>query len=91
MKKDKYKFPDSPQPVNAIYVGVAMSNLNEYMGKYQISFQFWGEGNNNVFIEKDGVPLHETGGYDTPYSAITDAVRYLDKINRKQREVNPNF
>lgn len=44
------------------------SELNKYAGKYQFSFQFWGEGNNNVYIMKDDVDLFDTGGLETPRS-----------------------
>lgn len=58
------------------------SELNKYAGKYQFSFQFWGEGNNNVYIMKDDVDLYSTGGLETPQDALCDALDYIYKINR---------
>lgn len=52
-----------------------------YAGKYEISIQFWGKGNTNVFIAKDGVELHDFGNLE-PEEAIEETVKYLDKINR---------
>ena len=54
----------------------------KYAGKYEISIQFWGDGNTNVFIAKDGVELTDFGGL-TPFEAIGKTVGYLDKINKK--------
>ena len=58
------------------------SELNKYAGKYQFSFQFLGEGNNNVYIMKDDVDLFDTGGLDTPREALKVALEYIYKINR---------
>jgi len=58
----------------------AMKRMLAYAGKYQISIQFWGEGNTNVFIEKDDVELTDFGGLE-PEEAIKQAVEYLDRIN----------
>lgn len=52
-----------------------------YAGKYQISIQFWGNGDTNVFIAKDGIDLYDFGGLD-PAEAIAKTVEYLDRINR---------
>jgi hypothetical protein len=52
-----------------------------YAGKYEISIQFWGEGNTNVFIAKDGIDLTDFGGLD-PSTAIANCVEYLDRINK---------
>jgi hypothetical protein len=53
-----------------------------YAGKYQISIQFWGNGNTNVFIEKDGVELTDFGGL-MPQDAIKKTVEYLNRINKQ--------
>lgn len=52
----------------------------KYAGKYEISIQFWGSGNTNVFIAKGGVDLTDFGGLE-PAEAIERAVKYLDRIN----------
>ena len=49
---------------------------------YQISFQFWGDGNNNVFIMKDHVDLYSSGGFSCVDDVIIDALHYLYRINR---------
>jgi len=56
--------------------------LEKYYGKYQVSFQFWGKGNNNCYIMKDDVDLHDFGGCATPEDAMKQALEYLDRINK---------
>ncbi len=71
------------------YMGVVDNLLEErenyfkmlnYAGIYEISIQFWGESNTNVFIAKDGIELTDFGGLD-PAEAIAKTVEYLDRIN----------
>jgi len=57
-----------------------LDKLLQYANKYQISIQFWGDENTNVYIEKDDVDLIDFGGL-TPFEAIDKTVEYLDKIN----------
>jgi hypothetical protein len=58
-------------------------DLAPYFGKYQISFQFWGRNNNNVYIMKDGVDLYDSGGHESVMHVLIDALNYLNRINRK--------
>lgn len=55
--------------------------LLKYAGKYQISFQMWGTGNFNIYIDKDDVDLWSTGGHETANEAIKEALKYLNRIN----------
>lgn len=57
------------------------NKMIDYAGKYEISIQFWGDSNTNVFIAKDGVELTDFGGLD-PAEAIEKTVEYLDRINK---------
>lgn len=38
-----------------------IKRIEEYAGKYEFSFQFWGKGNNNIYIVKDNVDLYDSG------------------------------
>lgn len=58
------------------------NKMLSYAGKYQISIQFWGDGDTNVFIAKDGVGLTDFGGL-SPNEAIKRTIEYLNRINRK--------
>lgn len=57
-----------------------LEKMLAYCGKYQVSIQFWGDGNTNVYIEKDDVDLTDFGGYN-PLEAIEKTLEYLNKIN----------
>jgi len=63
-----------------------MSEIEKYSETYQFSFQFWGHGNNNVFIMKGDVDLFDTGGLDAPIDALQAALTYIYKINRVPKQ-----
>lgn len=54
----------------------------KYAGKYEITIQFWGEGDTNVFISKGGVELTDFGGLDVDV-ALEKTVEYLQRINKE--------
>jgi len=60
-----------------------IKRIEKYAGKYEFSFQFWGEGNNNIYIMKDDVDLYSSGQHETIKDCLEDALKYLDRINRK--------
>ena len=53
---------------------------------YEFIFQFWGVGNNNVYIMKNDVPMIETGGFTTPEEAIQVAFDNIYKWNRTPKK-----
>jgi len=59
-----------------------IQEIEYYSDKYQFSFQFWGDGNNNVFIMKDDIDLYSSGGFSSIQEALIDALHYIYKINR---------
>lgn len=61
--------------------GKAVTKIMFWSQKYDISFQFWGYGNNNVFIEKDGVELASFGGEGTPYEIMVRVIEWCEKSN----------
>ncbi|AZA73549.1 hypothetical protein [Chryseobacterium indoltheticum] len=58
------------------------SDLDYWSVKYEFTFQFWGDYNNNIFITKGGVNIYDTGGLESPRKAIVNALEYINKINR---------
>ena len=63
----------------------ALKTLEEkYFDKYDITFQFWGKGDNNVFIERDGIELVSFGGRETVEDALNDTLEYLERINKRK-------
>ena len=63
-------------------LGELISEIEKYSEKYEFSFQFWGPGNNNVFIAKDYVNMYDIGGLPTIEEALTAALRWVYKVNR---------
>lgn len=58
--------------------------LNKYAGKYEISFQMWGQSRYTIYIAKDGVDLTSMGGYETAGECMQAALEYLDRITTKR-------
>lgn len=62
-------------------IGRGMAKIQFWSGRYDLSFQFWGEDNNNVFIERDGVELASFGGEETPLLIIERTIEWCEKSN----------
>lgn len=60
-----------------------LTKLSQYTMTYEITIQFWGHSNTNVFITKGGVDLTDFGGLG-PIQAIEKTIEYLDRINGKK-------
>ena len=75
----------------AILTAIVIEELSEYFDKYDVTFTFGPMIGWRVIISKDGIDLHESDGYDEPIQVFVAARNYLDRINNKQREYNPNF
>lgn len=58
-----------------------MGKIEYWQLKYQISFQFWPDGDNNVYINKDGVELWSTGGRACIEDILKDAIEWCEKAN----------
>jgi len=58
-----------------------LGEISKWARIYEFQFQFWGPGRNNVFIEKGGIRLTDSGGFDTPDKAIEFALEYVNKQN----------
>lgn len=89
--KSTYENPASPDQNNPVSIGIVLTELYKYMGRYDITFQFWGEGNNNVWVEKGGIELYHSGGNKDPLTAMNEALSYLKKVNNQKKETNPYF
>jgi len=58
-----------------------ITELEKWTKVYEFSFQFWGEGNNNVFINKGGIEMTSFGGEDTIELVIKRALEWCAKQN----------
>ncbi len=66
---------------NAFGIGILMAKIEYWTRWYEFSFQFWGEDNNNVFINKDDVEVASFGGEDTVEKILTFAVGWCERVN----------
>jgi hypothetical protein len=64
-----------------------LAELEKWSQTYEFSFQFWGDGNNNVYIAKGGVDLYDTGGYNTILEAIWAALEWVYAKNPKAKKL----
>lgn len=57
-----------------------LKEIQKWSEVYQFTFQFWGEGNNHVYIDKDNTRLTSFGQFDTPKEAIEKTLKWcMDK------------
>jgi hypothetical protein len=61
---------------------ILLEEIEKWSQKYELSFQFWGNGCNNVFISKDGVDLYDAGGYSSIEDVLTVALKWIYRVNR---------
>jgi hypothetical protein len=80
MSDKKDQMQELIKQANACKVGNLLLEIQSYTPKYSFNFQFWGEGNMNVYIEKGGVPLQDFGGLDTVEELLTETIEYLKRI-----------
>lgn len=65
-----------------------LKEIDKFTDKYQISFQLWGAGNYNAYIEKDDVELTSLGSENSMRRIFTLTLEYLYKITRTPKEQN---
>ncbi len=68
---------------NQFLLGLQLARLDFWVNKkkYNVSIQFWGDGDNNVYIVKEDVEVAVFGGCDTAYEAIDKTVTWFEKSN----------
>lgn len=62
-------------------LGVLLSRIEFWSQRYEFSFQFWGENNNNVFINKDFVEIASFGGEGTILEILERTLAWCEKSN----------
>jgi len=67
-------------------LGTLIKEIEKYSGKYEFSPQFWGMGNNNIFISKNDVEIFSGGGYENISECLKSALEYIYKINRTPKD-----
>jgi hypothetical protein len=62
-------------------VGMLLCKVEFWAHQYDFSFQFWGVGNNNVFINKENIDLSSSGGFQTVKEMFEWVVKWCEKSN----------
>jgi len=60
-----------------------VAEIDKWSKEYEFQFQFWGSGNNSVFICKGHVELISFGCEDTVKDILKTAVDWVHSKNRK--------
>lgn len=68
-----------------------MDEIEKWSETYEFSFQFWGNGNNNIYLSKGGVDLYDTGGLETPREAIETVLMWIYIKNRVRIDLRPTL
>lgn len=67
----------------SIWNGISLNRVEFWAYQYDFSFQFWGPGQNNVFINRDDVEIHSSGGFDTVMEMFDYVIEWCEKANPK--------
>jgi hypothetical protein len=60
-----------------------MQGIKKWSDVYEFSFQFWGEDQNNVFINKGGIEMASFGGEETIEKILERTLEWVNKENPK--------
>lgn len=80
MKKDKFS-KNKISFKNAFVIGLLMGKIEYWQNKYEFSFQFWGEENNTVYINRGSVEIASFGGEKTIQKILERAIAWCEKAN----------
>jgi hypothetical protein len=58
-----------------------LEKIEFWTKQYEFSFQFWGEGNNNVFINRDGIEIASFGGENSIKDILKLTIDWCEKAN----------
>lgn len=61
-------------------MGILMAKIAYWSTRYDISFQFW-NGDNNVYISRDQIDIHSSGGYETIEKVLKYTIEWCEKTN----------
>ena len=70
-----------PSNWDLLGVGLLLTKVEFWAFQYDFSFQFWGVGNNNVFINRSNVELTSSGGFDTVEKMFEFVIEWCEKSN----------
>lgn len=64
-----------------LMIGLLIARIEFWTKQYQFSFQFWGEDNNNVYIQRDDVEIASFGGEETIMEILERTLDWCEKSN----------
>jgi hypothetical protein len=70
-----------PETWDKMGIGLLLTKVEFWAFQYDFSFQFWGVGNNNVYINRSNVELASFGGFDTIKEAFERVLEWCEKAN----------
>ena len=71
----------NPQGWDRIGIGMLLTKIEFWAFQYDFSFQFWGTGNNNVYINRGGIEIASFGGRETIKEVLQDTIEWCEKAN----------
>ena len=71
---------------NACKIGELLAEIDTYTYIYEFNFQFWGKGNNNVYVSKGHIELFDIGGRETIEQLLEDTLSHLKKIKAQNKQ-----
>lgn len=62
-------------------MGILMAKIEFWTKRYEFSFQFWGEDNNNVYINRGTVEIASFGGEGTIREILERTLAWCEKAS----------
>ena|SRR5688572_110796 len=80
-RKELKDYNLNPSNWDKVGLGLEVTKVEFWAHQYDFSFQFWGPGNNNVYINRDNVEVHSSGGFETVKEMMEYVVAWCKKAN----------
>ena len=62
-------------------LGLLLLKVEFWAFQYDFSFQFWGVGNNNIYVSRGNIELVSSGGFETVKEALESVINWCEKSN----------
>ena len=79
------KTPEENPIRNAMLMGVQLAKIEFWTHQYEFSFQFWGAGQNNIFINRGHVEIASFGGFNTISEVLEYTIKWCEKANPRKK------
>jgi hypothetical protein len=68
-----------------ISIGMKLAKIEFWTKRYEFSFQFWGEDNNNVYINRGTVEIASMGGRASVEEILDDVIEWCEKASPRMK------